>query len=54
MPMPAGYVPCTCRDCMETAIQGPEKDALCWDCEANSCEANAGECKCPDAYGSID
>lgn len=41
--LPLGYVPCACRDCLETAIGEPgalcgEPGALCGECEDAGCE----------------
>lgn len=48
--MSGGYVPCKCRDCMETAIEDQEGDgAFCSDCEESECEEDS-ECNCADAY----
>lgn len=32
----SGYVPCTCRDCMEIAI-GVSGEAYCYECEEAGC-----------------
>jgi hypothetical protein len=49
----AGYVPCACRDCFETAIGSA--DALCHECEDAGCEPHAErECSAPNAYGGAD
>ena len=45
---PAGYVPCACRDCFETAIGTP--GALCHECEATGCAPDRA-CQAAEAYG---
>jgi hypothetical protein len=54
----SGYVPCACRDCMETAIADRSKPlAYCHECEAAGCPDYQGqpgmsqECRAPSAYG---
>jgi hypothetical protein len=50
-PIPSGYIPCACRDCMEIAIGAP--GALCHECETAGCDPEA-ECCAPGAYGGSD
>jgi hypothetical protein len=49
----SGYVPCDCRDCMDTTIFSVETPSFCGPCEEAGCELNE-ECCRPDAYGAGD
>jgi hypothetical protein len=50
------YVPCACRDCMETAISSDDEPAFCHGCEEAGCPDYQGqpgmsqECQREDAY----
>jgi hypothetical protein len=54
----AGYRPCACRDCFETAIGGP--GSYCHTCAKAGCDDYQGlermsqECQAPSAYGGDD
>jgi hypothetical protein len=48
----SGYVHCACRDCMNLAISGDGKPALCGECSQCGCDGDGlQECQSPTAYG---
>lgn len=48
----SGYVDCACRDCMNPAISGDGKPALCGECSQTGCDWDGlQECASPTAYG---
>lgn len=58
-PRESGYVPCKCRDCMDTAIADDvRKGAFCHQCKAAGCPDYQGvrgmsqECQRSDSYDS--